>query len=129
MKTYQRISAELYWNGVKSDIAEFVRQCAICQQNKIMEMSPARLLQPLLIPEDVWDIVSMDFIECLPKSTGFDSFLVVVDRLSKYAHFIGLKHPFSATTVVAIFVRHVICLHSLPREIVSDQECIFISHF
>ena len=69
-------------------------QCLKCQRNKTESLFPTGLLQPLLVPERIWDDISMDFIEGLPKSRGFDLIIVVVDRLSKYSHFITLTHPF-----------------------------------
>ncbi|RVW54084.1 Transposon Tf2-8 polyprotein [Vitis vinifera] len=92
---------------MKNDIKEFVEKCLVCQQNKTLTLSPAGLLQPLPIPDKIWDDVTMDFIEGLPKSEGYNSILVVVDRLSKYAYFSLLKHHFTAQTVAAIFVRDV----------------------
>lgn len=53
----------------------------------------------------------MDFIEGLPKLAGYDTILVVVDRLSKYGHFIPVSHPFSAKTIAAVFVKEIVRLH------------------
>jgi len=71
----------------------------------------------------------MDFIIRLPKSNGYDSILVVVDRLSKYDHFIPLRHPYSAKSVADVFVKEVVRLHGIPATIVSDRDSIFMSVF
>ncbi|KAH9752935.1 hypothetical protein KPL71_014903 [Citrus sinensis] len=102
-KTYQRLAAELYWIGMRKDVTRFVRECTICQQNKYLATTPAGLLQPIRLPAQVWEEVTLDFIERLPRSEGWDAILVVVDRLSK--------------------------LHGIPRSIISDRDRIFLSHF
>ncbi|RDX87759.1 hypothetical protein CR513_30729, partial [Mucuna pruriens] len=94
-----------------------------------MVASPEGLLQPLNVPEMIWEEVSIDFIIGLPKSKGYEGILVVVDRLSKYSHFIPLKYPYTARMVAEIFAKEIVRLHGIPTTIVSDQDPIFVSNF
>ncbi|WVZ16585.1 hypothetical protein V8G54_009567 [Vigna mungo] len=127
-RTYRRIAQSLFLIGMKV-VTEFVAQCLVCQQHKYLAASPQGLLQPLPIPQAIWEDISMDFIVRLPKSKGCDAILVVVDRLSKYGHFIPLKHPYTARIVAEAFVREVVKLHRVPKSIVSDRDPWFLSSF
>ena len=129
LKTLKRIYISFYWEGMKGAIQRFVAHCDICQKNKYSNLAPEGLLQPLPIPEHIWDDISMEFINRLPLFKGVDSILVVVDRLSKYGHFIGLRHSFLVHSMATIFVREVVPLHGFPNSIVSDRDKIFMSHF
>ena len=114
---------------MKRDIRNYIQQCDICQWHKYDTMMPAGLLQPLPISERVWEDILMDFIDGLPNSNRVSTILVVVDRLSKYGHFVALKHPYFAKLVVEIFVKEIVCLHGMPRTIVSNRDPIFTSQF
>lgn len=129
LRTYKRLKGELYWKNMKAMVKEYVEKCQVCQHNKANSLSPAGLLQPQPIPDRIWEDLSMDFIEGLTRSGGFDVIMVVVDWLSKYSHFITLKHPFLAKEVANVFVKEVVRLHGFPRSIVSDRDKIFVSHF
>ncbi|GAU16969.1 hypothetical protein TSUD_37270 [Trifolium subterraneum] len=120
-RTYIRLAANVYWVGMKSTVQEFVKACDTCQRQKYLTSSPGGLLQPLPIPDRIWEDISIDFITGLPKSRGNEAILVIVDRLSKYAHFVPLKHPYTAKMIAEVFVREVVRLHGIPLSIVTDQ--------
>lgn len=89
--THYKLKKHFSWKGMKQDVENFIKQCATCQYAKHSLQHPMGLLQPLPISEGVWRDLSMDFVEGLPKSDGYSVILIVVDRLTKYAHFIPLK--------------------------------------
>lgn len=76
----------------------------------------------------MWDDISMDFIGGLPRALGYDTIMVVVDRLTKYVHFFSLSHPFTAKEVAGVFVKGVVRLHSFPHFIVFARDKVFISN-
>ncbi|XP_010491426.2 PREDICTED: uncharacterized protein LOC104769009 [Camelina sativa] len=127
--TYQKVKGLFYWKGMAVDIQKYIRSCAVCQQCKYDTSAYPGLLQPLPIPETIWTDLSMDFIDGLPDSAGKTVIFVVVDRLTKAAHFMALAHPYSAVTVAQAFMDTVFKLHGCPRSIVSDRDTIFVSTF
>ncbi|CAL5396342.1 unnamed protein product [Camellia sinensis] len=128
-KTTKRIQRILYWKGLKNDVSKLVSECDICQRFKGENVKSPGLLQPLAIPNRVWSDISMDFIEGLPKSHGRFVIFVVVDRLTKYGHFMALSHPYTAEDVAQVFLDQVYKLHGLPSSIVSDRDEVFTSNF
>lgn len=126
-KTYAHIATHWFWEGMRKKVNDYIKQCPTCQQQKYSRLSPTRLLQPLPIPSSVWEHISMDFIDGLPKSHGKDTILVVVDRLTKYAHFISLKHPFTTHTVALEFTKEIVRLHGFPNSIITDRDKVFLS--
>jgi hypothetical protein len=127
--TVHRAKANFYWPGMRKDIKLFVRECPVCQANKNESVASPGLLQPLPIPNRVWSAISMDFIEGLPVSKGFSVIFVVVDRLTKYGHFVPLAHPYTASVVAQVFMANILKLHGLPSTIVSDRDPVFTSSF
>lgn len=123
--TYRRLVSLFKWTCMKAQIHDYVRSCRVCQQAKPERTLPAGLLQPLPIPSEPWEMV----IDGLPPSRQFNCILVVVDKLSKYAHFIPLRHPYTASKVVEVFVDNVYRLHGMPKSLVSDRDPIFTSQF
>ena len=128
-KTVERICSTYYWPNMQKEIRRYVLCCPICQQAKTETKRPAGLLQPLPIPSQVWEDICMDFITALPPTHGYTVILVVIDRLTKFAHFIALKRDFTSRLVAEAFVQNIIKLHGFPRSIVSDRDRVFISKF
>ena len=125
--TYQWVRKLFAWTGLKKGVEDFVHQCLTCQQSKHEHRHPAGKLQPLPIPSEPWHDLTMDFVEGLPKSEGYDTIMVVVDRLTKFAHFVPLRHPFTVAKVARAFWESIIKLHGVQHSIVSDRDKIFTS--
>ena len=115
---------------MKRDIAVYVSECAVCQQVKIEHQRPGGLLQPLEIPVWKWDSISMDFAVGLPRTQGgYDSIWVIVDRLTKSAHFLAVKTTYKASHLARLFIAEIVRLHGIPSSIVSDRDPKFTSRF
>jgi transposase InsO family protein len=107
---------------------KYISECAVCQRAKAEHCQYPGLLKPIDPPDMAWQHITMDFIEGLPKSQGKEVILVVVDRLTKTAHFIPLPHPYSANSVAQAFIDNVFKLHGPPISIVTDRDHIFTSN-
>lgn len=114
---------------MKPQVKQWVQSCQVCQQAKPERVKYTGLLEPLRVPKKPWQDIAMDFIEGLPQSGPYNCLLVVVDRFSKYGHFIPLSHPNTASKVATMFIDNVYKLHSLPETIVLDRDPIFTSNF
>ncbi|GAU18217.1 hypothetical protein TSUD_26810 [Trifolium subterraneum] len=129
-KMYHDLKKNYWWPNMKTEIAEFVSRCIVCQQVKIEHQKPAGPLQPLEIPEWKWEHITMDFVTGLPHNQkGEDSIWVIVDRLTKSAHFIAVKSTYKVSRYAEIFLEEIVKLHGVPLSIVSDRDPTFTSHF
>ncbi|KAL0544263.1 hypothetical protein IC582_019376 [Cucumis melo] len=129
-KMYQDLKRVYWWRNMKMEVAEFVNRCLVCQQVKALRQKPAGLLQPLSIPEWKWENVSMDFITGLPRTLrGFTLIWVVVDRLTKSAHFVPGKSTYTASKWAQLYMSEIVRLHGVPVSIVSDRDARFTSKF
>jgi hypothetical protein len=124
-KTYDMVKHSFFWDGMKKDVRSFVAECDVCQRNKGETIKTPGTLQPLPIPPSIWRDISMDFIVGLSKSGNKSIIMVVVDCLSKYAHFCALEHPFIASIMAQIFMDHIFKLHS----IISHRDPTFTINF
>jgi len=115
---------------MKKEIAAYVARCDTCCRVKAIHMKPAGLLQPLSVPEWKWEDVSMDFITGLPTTRkGNDSIWVIVDRLTKSAHFLPVKNTYRPPEYVDIYMAEIVKLHGIPKTIISDRGPQFTAHF
>ena len=129
-KMYQDLKRYYWWKRMKKDIAEFVSKCLTCQQVKAEHQRPGGLLQPLLIPEWKWEHINMDFVVGLPSTLKKNNAIwVIVDRLTKSAHFIAIRENDSLAKLADIYVNEIVRLHGVPVSIVSDRDPRFTSHF
>jgi hypothetical protein len=115
---------------MKHEAARYVSECDACRKVKADYMKLGGLLQPLSIIEWKWDDISMDFIVGLPMTARkFDSIWVIVDRLSKSTHFIPVNTKYRVEKYAEIYTAHVICLHGVPKTIISDRGSQFVARF
>ncbi|GJT42812.1 putative nucleotidyltransferase, ribonuclease H [Tanacetum coccineum] len=127
---YRDLKQYFWWNGIKQDVATFVSKCMTCQQVKIEHQRASGLLQPLEIPMWKWDEISMDFVTGLPTTQKrHDAIWVVVDRLTKSAHFLPIRKNYGISKLAEIFRQEIVRLHGTPTSIVFDRDPKFTSYF
>jgi len=120
-KMVELITRNFWWPGVTKEVKRYVEGCNACQRNKNRTEQPAGKLMPNSIPEKPWTHISADFITKLPLAQGYDSILVVVDRLTKMVHFISTTEKTLAEGLARLFRDNVWKLHGLPKSIISDR--------
>ncbi|KAL6332469.1 hypothetical protein AAG906_008497 [Vitis piasezkii] len=124
-KMYKDLRQNYWWSGMKRDIAQFVAQCLVCQQVKAEHQRPAGSLQPLAIPEWKWEYITMDFVIGLPRTLGGNNAIwVIVDRLTKSAHFLPMKVNFSLDRLASLYVKEIVRMHGVPVSIVSMRSSL-----
>jgi hypothetical protein len=129
-KMYQDLRQNFWWTRMKREIVRYVSECDICQRVKASHLKIAGVLQPLSIPSWKWEDISMDFIVGLPNtSQKHDSIWVIVDRLTKTAHFLPVQTTYNAKKYAEIYLDQIVCLHGIPKTIISDRGAQFIARF
>jgi hypothetical protein len=129
-KMYQDLKQKYWWYGLKKDVTSHLALCDVCQRVKDEHQRPSGLLHPLKIPEWKWEEIGMDFIVGLPHtSTGYDSIWVIVNMLTKVAHFIPVKTTYSGARLAELYMARIVCLHDVPKKIVSNRGSQFTSWF
>ena len=127
-KLYHDLQELYWWPGLKREVTELVGKCFTCQQVKAEHQLPSGLLQPVKIPLWKWERVTMDFVSGLPLTPSKkDSVWVIVDRLTKSAHFIPVRTDFSLQKLAKLYVAKIVRLHGVPVSIISDRDPIFTS--
>nr|CAD1835588.1 unnamed protein product [Ananas comosus var. bracteatus] len=120
---YKDLKVHYWWPGTKKDVGQFVAQCLICRQVKAERRFPAGKLQSLPIPVWKWENIAMDFIIGLPRSqAGHDTIWVIVDRLTKSAHFLPIHATWSGDKLAQVYLDEIVRLHGVPTSIVSDRD-------
>ena len=115
---------------MKKDIGNFVSRCLVCQQVKAEHQCPVGLHQQLAILEWKWERITTDFVTGLPRTTrGFDSIWVIVDKMTKSAHFLLVKTTFNASQYAQLYIDEIVKLHGFPISIISDRGSQFTSQF
>ena len=127
---YQDLHCQYYWSGMRRHVGDFVRRCLTFQQVKAEHHKPVGLLKPLKVVVWKWEHVTLDFVTHLPRTPqGHDAVWVIVDRLTKLAHFLAVRMTFILERFHRLYIKEIIRLHGVPVSIVSDRDLRFMAHF
>ncbi|KAD0364781.1 hypothetical protein E3N88_44374 [Mikania micrantha] len=129
-KMYHDLKATYWWPNMKSEIVIYVSKCLTCSKVKVEYQKPSGLLQQPEIPVWKWEQISMDFITKLPKTaSGCDTIWVIVDRLTKSAHFLPIKETDKLEKLTRVYLKEIVSRHGVPISIISDRDSRFTAHF
>ncbi|GJZ13780.1 putative reverse transcriptase domain-containing protein [Tanacetum coccineum] len=129
-KMYQDLKKLYWWPNMKVEIATYVSKCLTCAKVKVEHQKPSGLLQQPEILEWKWEKITMDFVSGLPRTpSGYDSIWVIVDRLTKSAHFLPMKKTDSIEKHAQLYLKEIVCKHGVPTLIISDRDSLFTSRF
>jgi hypothetical protein len=129
-KMYHDLKKYLWWTRMKREIVKYVSECDTCRRVKADHLRPTRNLHPLSIPEWKWEDICMDFIGGLPHtSRGYNSIWVIVDRLTKSAHFIPVATTYRIRQYAELYISHIVRYNDIPKTIISDRGPIFVACF
>jgi hypothetical protein len=129
-KMYKNLRIQFWWPGMKKDIYLYVSKCLTCAKVKAERQCPSGLLEQPEIPVWKWENIAMDFITKLPRtSSGHDSIWVIVDRLTKSAHFLPIRETYKVEKLARIYINEIVSRHGVPLSIISDRDGRFTSHF
>jgi hypothetical protein len=129
-KMYQDLAKTFWWIRMKREIAKYVSECDTYRRIKTNHLRPARNLQLLSIPEWKWENICMDFIVGLPRTShGYNSIWVIMDHLTKSAHFIPMTTTYWVRQYAELYISNIVRYHGIPKTIISDRGSIFVAHF
>ena len=127
---YKDLEPRFWWSNKKQEVADYIAKCLTCQKVNIEHQRPTKLLPLLDVPEWKWDSVSMDFVVGLPLPQRKNNAIwVVVDRLTKTAHFIAMQNTWTLDRLVGVYLEEIVRLHGVPRSIVFERDTRFQSGF
>ncbi|GKD32431.1 putative reverse transcriptase domain-containing protein, partial [Tanacetum coccineum] len=129
-KMYYNLIDRYWWSGMKKDIAVYMSKCLTCLKVKAEHLRPSGLLQQPEIIEWKWEGIAMDFVTKLPKtSSGHDTIWVIVDRLTKSAHFLPMREDYKMERLARLYLNEIVSRHDVPISIISDRDSRFTSRF
>jgi hypothetical protein len=129
-KMYHNLKKSFGWTRMKREITKYVSECDICRRVKADHLRPVKNLQPLSIPEWKWENICMDLIVGLPRtSRGYNSIWVIMNRLTKSAHFIPISTTYRVRQYAELYISHIVRYHGTSKTIISDIGSILVAHF